>query len=68
MYIVSSYQSREFGLGFGNKLTPTLIAEINCARRNIKYISKEDAILINGNDLKIEIEDDPNLRFFSCGC
>ena len=61
IYMVSGYQSREFGLGFGKKLTPTILATINNKRKNNKYVSSESAILINGSDIKKDIIDDPSL-------
>ena len=67
IYMVSGYQSREFGLGFRNKLTAEKRATINENRRNKRYVSSEDAILINGTDLKKDIVDDPSLRFFHAG-
>ena len=67
IYMVSGYQSREFGLGLGSKLTPSITAQINIARSNTKYISTEDAILIHGSDMKIDLNDDPTLRFFHAG-
>ena len=67
IYMVSGYQAREFGLGLGSKLTPTIIGQINNARRNTNYISAEDAILINGNATKKDLKDDPTLRFFHAG-
>ena len=65
--MVSGYQSREFGLGLGSKLTPSITAQINIARSNTKYVSKEDAILIHGTDIKKDLKDDPTLRYFHAG-
>ena len=65
--MMSGYQSKEFGLGLGTKLSLNNLAKINHARRNTKYVSSEDTILVNGSDIKPDIKDDPNLRFFSCG-
>jgi len=67
IYMVSGYQSREFGLGLGKKLTPTIMATINDKRRKTKYVSSESAILLNGTDLKKDIVDDPSLRYFHAG-
>ena len=67
IYMVSGYQSREFGLGFGKKLTPTILATINNKRKNNRYVSSESAILINGSDIKKDIIDDPSLRYFHAG-
>ena len=64
--MVLGYQAREFGLRLGSKLTPTIIGQINNARRNNKYISAENAIIINGNDTKKDLKDDPT-RFFMRG-
>ena len=67
IYMMSGYQSKEFGLGLGTKLSLNNLAKINHARRNTKYVSSEDTILVNGSDVKPDIQDDPNLRFFHAG-
>ena len=63
MYMVSRYQSREFGLGFASKLTPEVLAQINLSRRNKHDISSEDNFLINGLNTKNDITDEPALRY-----
>ena len=61
--MVSGYQAREFVLGLRKKLSPTIIVQINCARRNAKYISTENLILINQACIKSDINNDPILLF-----
>ena len=67
IYMVSGYQSREFGLGLRNKLTPTMMAFINLNRKNTTYLSREDALLLHSDDSKKDIVDDPSLRYFHAG-
>lgn len=67
IYMVSRYPSREFGLGLGTKLTPTILGQISCAKRTIKYTRSEYSILINVNDSKLDSTDNPILRAFYAG-
>ena len=44
--MISGFQSREFGLGFGDLLSPMILSKINEKRKGCKYISVDDAKLI----------------------
>ena len=65
--MVSGMQAREFGLGVGQLLTPEIIKSVNNNREGKEYISKEDAILVNGTANKKNLTDDPLLRYFKAG-
>lgn len=65
--MVSWYQSSEFGLGLDSKVTPTILATINLARQNTKYIRYEYTILVNGTDVKCDTNDNLTLHLLSCG-
>ena len=65
--MISGFQSREFGLGFGNLLTNEILSLINNNRKGQKYLSAADALLINNNAFKPDIADDPSLRFLRQG-
>ena len=65
--MVSGFQSRETGLGLGTLLTDLIRSKVNENRKGSKYISKEDANLVNSSDLKKDIFDDPLLRYFHAG-
>ena len=67
MYMVSGFQSREFGLGNKQALTEEVLKRINEKRQGKKYKSKDDANLLFNSELKPPLEDDPTLRFFRSG-
>ena len=65
--MISGFQSRECGLGLGSLLIDVICQKINDKRRCQRYKSSADAMLINSNDLKNDIVDDPLLRYFHAG-
>ena len=65
--MISGYQAREFGLGLGELLTPSVMNGINLKRKDIDYKSEDDALLINGDIKKKDLTDDPCLRYFRSG-
>ena len=65
--MISGYQSREFGLGFANILTPEVLDQINLSGTKKHYIRSEDVFLINGSNNKNDITDDPALIYFHTG-
>ena len=65
--MISGFQSREFSLGLGSRLTPDILSKINESRKGCKYLSSEDAKLISRDEYKHDINDDPALRFFEAG-
>ena len=44
--MVSGYQAREFGLGFGDLLSPDMVSEINKRRDGTEYLSTKDANIL----------------------
>ena len=62
--MISGFQSREYGLGLGELLTPETIKLINIRRRGGKYKFTEDARLLFSMDLKYDLTGDPTLRYF----
>jgi hypothetical protein len=44
--MVSGYQAREFGLGFGDLLSPDMVSEINKRRDGTEYLSTKDVYIL----------------------
>lgn len=63
IYMVSGYQSREFGLGLNDLLTNQILLDTNQKREKRKYISEDDANYYT----KTPLTCDPCLRFFHAG-
>ena len=54
-------------MGLGNYLTDEVQKIVNSNRKGTSYLSKDDAQLVHGADIKSDINDDPMLRYFSAG-
>ena len=67
IYMVLGYLPRDFGLGLGNKLSPNNLAKINLVRLNKRYVSSDNANVVNGSDVKADIKYDPTLWVFHAG-
>ena len=65
--MISSFQSRELGLGIGALLTEYMLLNINTNRKDTKYLSSNDSLLIDTTDNKQSLSDDPSLRYFKAG-
>ena len=65
--MVSGFQSREFGLGLGDLLTPDVLSKINENRKGKKCVSTEEVKLLNADEYKKYLTDDPLLRYFRAG-
>ena len=65
--MISSFQSRELGLGIGALLTEYMVLNINTNRKDTKYLSSNDSLLIDTTDDKQPLSDDPSLRYFKAG-
>ena len=67
MLMVSAYQSREFGLGMGEKITPAVLTAVNLLKSGQDYLSVSDAMLLNNSNSKKDLTDDPSRLFFETG-
>ena len=53
--MISGFQSREFGLRFGDCLSSVMLSKINQNRKGKKYIYVEDAKLIGKDEYKQDL-------------
>ena len=68
IYMISEYQSREFGLGLRDKLTDNVLLRVNNKREGQHYKSVNDAKFVNNNKTEKEkLTSDPCLQFFYSG-
>ena len=62
--MISGFQSREFGLGLGDRLTEDILAEVNEKMKGEEYVSSDCAkLLFSGKYIKYFTDDPPPLIF-----